>query len=220
MKHSTTPRAALVLATGLLFGSALSAAELPEAKLGAFESAAEIGDVRRAGATVFDRGRDEYRVTGGGENIWGRADAFHYVWRRAPGDLNVAASVRFVGEGRHEHRKAGLMVRSSLDSDAPYVNATVHGDGLISLQYRETPGGETQEVKASLNAVPASLRLTRRGQVFTLWASGPGEPLQEQGSVRLTLASPAYVGLAVCSHETGVHETAVFSKLTLELNVR
>jgi hypothetical protein len=49
--------------------------------------------------------------------------------------------VRFVGEGRNAHRKAGLMLRASLAADAPYAYAVVHGDGLVSLKYRETPGG-------------------------------------------------------------------------------
>jgi TolB protein len=124
--------------------------------------------VRLPGATAFDQGRSEYRVSGGGENIWGAADAFHYAWQEIAGDVDLSATVRFVESGKQEHRKAGLMVRASLKADAPYVNATVHGDGLISLQYRETPGGETLEVKADLSAVPASLRLTRRGDVFTL----------------------------------------------------
>jgi hypothetical protein len=71
-------------------------------------------------------------------------------------------------------------------------------------------------VKAGLSAVPASLRLTRRGDVFTLFAARPGEEPQEAGSVVVAFEGPVYAGLAVCSHETGVLETAVFSNLRLE----
>jgi endoglucanase len=199
-----------------LLGEDVALAPIPSTDLGVFTGESEVGAVQRPGATVFDQGRGEYRVTGGGENIWGATDAFHYTWQRVSGDVDVAASVRFVGGGEHEHRKAGLMVRASLDADAPYVHATVHGDGLISLQYRESPGGETREVKASLNAVPASLRLTRRGDVFTFFTARPGEELQEAGSVTLELSGPVYAGLAVCSHQTGVLETAVFAELRFE----
>jgi endoglucanase len=199
-----------------LLGEDVILAPVESTDLGVFSSEGEVGDVERKGATVFDQGRGEYRVTGGGENIWGTADAFHYTWQQVSGDVDLAAGIRFVGPGKHEHRKAGLMVRASLDADAPYVNATVHGDGLISLQYREAPGGETQEVKASLSAVPASLRLTRQGDVFTFFTAHPGEALQKAGSVTLALEGSVYAGLAVCSHETGTLETAVFSGLSLD----
>jgi endoglucanase len=196
-----------------LLGEDILLAPIESTDLGVFSGEAEVGAVQKTGATVFDAGRGEYRVTGGGENIWGPRDAFHYAWQRIDGDVDLAADVRFVGPGTHEHRKAGLMVRASPDADAPYVNATVHGDGLVSLQYRETVGGEAREVKASLSAVPASLRLRRRGDVFTAFAARPGEPLEEAGTVTLVLEDPLYAGLAVCSHQTGVLETAVFSNL-------
>ena len=199
-----------------LLGEDVLLAPIESGDLGVFQGETEVGSVARPGATVFDQGRAEYRVTGGGENIWGSADAFHYAWQQVDGDVVLAADIRFVGPGQHEHRKAGLMVRASLDADAPYVNATVHGDGLISLQYRERPGGETQEVKATLSAVPASLRLTRKADVFTLFTGRPGEALQEAGSVTLTLEGPVYAGLAVASHQTGTLETAVYSELDLE----
>ena len=199
-----------------LLGDDVILAAIESGDLGVFQGESEVGAVERPGATVFDQGRAEYRVTGGGENIWGSADAFHYAWQQVEGDVALAADIRFVGPGEHEHRKAGLMVRASLEPDAPYVNATVHGDGLISLQYREVPGGETQEVKASLSVLPASLRLTRKGDSFTLSAGRPGERLQEAGSVTLMLEGPVYAGLAVSSHQTGTLETAVYSDLNLE----
>ncbi len=196
-----------------LLGEDVALAPVESAGLGIFSNETEVGAVQLPGATVFDPGRGEYRVTGGGENIWGAADAFHYAWQDVSGDVDLAADIRFVGAGTHEHRKAGLMVRASLEKGAPYVNATVHGDGLVSLQYRETPGGETQEVKAALTAVPVSLRLRRRGDVFTLSAARPGEALEEAGTVTLAFGGPVHAGLAVCSHESGVLETAVFSNL-------
>lgn len=71
-------------------------------------------------------------------------------------------------------------------------------------------------MKASLTTVPASLRLSRQGDLFTFFVAHPGEARREAGSVTLALDDPVYAGLAVCSHEEGVLETAVFSDLTLE----
>jgi endoglucanase len=181
--------------------------------LGPFESETDVGDVKLPGATVVDGGRGERRLTGSGANIWGTADAFHFAWKKASGDLDLAARVRFVGEGKNPHRKAGLMVRASLAPDAPYVHAVVHGDGLVSLQYREAAGGETREVKAALKAVPVALGLRRRGDVFTLRAAPPGEPLAAAGEVTVALPATLHVGVAISSHEADLAETAVFSEL-------
>jgi regulation of enolase protein 1 (concanavalin A-like superfamily) len=189
---------------------------IPSAGLGIFEGETEVGDVKLPGATVLDAGRGEYRLTGAGFNVWGTADGFHFAWRRTSGDGDLSANVRFVGEGRNAHRKAGLMVRASLAADAPYVHAVVHGDGLVSLQYRETAGAETKEVKASLGAVPVSLLLSRRGDEFVLLAGRPGEPPQRAASVHLPLPAEARSGLTVCSHEADGMETAVFSGVRLD----
>lgn len=197
----------------VLLGPGPSVELIRSAGLGAFEGETGVGDVKLAGATVLDAGRGEYRLTGAGLNIWGTADAFHFTWRKARGDLDLSAAVRFVGEGRNPHRKAGLMVRASLAADAPYVHAVVHGDGLVSLQYREAAGGETREVKASLAAVPVALVLSRRGDEFTLLAGRPGEPPQRAASLLLALPAESHAGLTVCSHEAEWTETAVFSRV-------
>ncbi|HEX9186440.1 MAG TPA: glycoside hydrolase family 5 protein, partial [Vicinamibacteria bacterium] len=123
----------------VLLGTSPAVEPIRSAGLGAFEGETGVGDVKLAGATVFDAGRGEYRLTGAGSNVWGTADAFHFTWRKTTGDVDLEGAVRFVGEGKNAHRKAGLMVRASLAPDAPYVHAVVHGDGLVSLQYRETP---------------------------------------------------------------------------------
>ncbi len=75
-------------------------------------------------------------LTGSGDNIWFGEDQFHFAWKKLKGDFILRADVRFIGEGSHEHRKAGWMIRRDLETGSPHVSATVHGDGLTSLQYR------------------------------------------------------------------------------------
>jgi len=188
-------------------------AAAPKALPNPFESDTDVGDVKLAGTTVFGRG--EIRMSASGLNLWGPVDAFRFLSRRVNGDLDLSATIGFLGEGRNPHRKAGLMVRASLAPDAPYAHAVVHGDGLVSLQYRETPGGETKEVKASLKTVPVTLELSRRGDVFTMLAGAPGTPPQQAATIRLTLPAASHAGLAACSHEADWRETAVFTDATL-----
>jgi hypothetical protein len=219
---SRASRSLLVCGALVLSAATLVAAEPPQPAAGApkalpapFESDADIGDVKLAGTTLVGPGPDGIRMTASGMNLWGAVDAFRFLSRRVTGDVDLSATIGFVGEGRNPHRKAGLMVRASLAPDAPHVHAVVHGDGLVSLQYRETPGGETKEVKASLKTVPVALQLSRRGEVFTMLASTPGTPLQRAASIRLALPAAADAGLTACSHEADWLETAVFSAVAV-----
>jgi Tol biopolymer transport system component len=107
------------------------------------------------------------------------------------------------------------MIRQSLDADAPYADVAVHGDGLTSLQYRETAGDVTKEIRSDLKA-PVRIRIERRGNQFTMAAGNPAEDLKPTGPITVNLTDPAYVGLAVGSHNVGVVETAVFSNVTLQ----
>jgi WD40 repeat protein len=179
------------------------------AGLGMFEGAADVGTVSHTGSVRFRPEAREYVVTGGGANIWGSEDAFHFAWRKLAWDVVLTTAVRWQGEGRNPHRKAGWMIRQSLDADSPYVDAVVHGDGLTSLQYRKVKGGPTEEIQSPLKA-PAVIRLERDGDVFTLSVSRYAG-FQPVGSVSLALKDPVYAGLIVCAHDDSVTETAVLS---------
>ena len=178
--------------------------------VGEFEDHSNVGKVDLAGSADYDAGRGEYRVTGSGENVWGKADAFHFLWRKASGDLSLGFKVQFVGEGGNAHRKACGMVRQTLDADAPYADVAVHGDGLISLQYRREKGGVTEERKSPVKG-PAAVRLERTGDAFKLFVAPEGKPEASVGPVMVALKDPVYVGLGVCSHDAAISETAVFS---------
>lgn len=214
-------RTALALVAGVIVCSVLlpsgksSGAAGQSSALGAFEAHSDVGETPRPGSAQYDAERQEYRITSGGANMWGSADAFHFVWRRMSGDMALSADVRLLGEGKHAHRKAGWVIRQSLDPDADYVSAVVHGDGLTSAQYRETRGGPTLEVRSPLSA-PRTLRLARRGDEFIMSAALEGQALQAVTPVRLAWRSPLYVGLAVCSHDVAELEAAIFSRVQIE----
>ena len=101
---------ALFTALALMAGSA-SAQQ--RSALGVFDAEADVGTTAHAGSTALDAGA--YRVTGGGANIWGGEDAFHYVWTRRSGDLHIAADIAFdpASAASDPHRKAGVMIRQN-----------------------------------------------------------------------------------------------------------
>ena len=217
MSRDGFPAIRVVAALAAVFSLLAVAAGAPAPKpVGDFENHADVGTVTRPGSAEYDAEKKEYRITGGGENIWGKVDAFHFAFSKTSGDLTLSADVRFVGEGKNAHRKACLMVRQSPDAGAPYADVAVHGDGLVSLQFRRQKGGVTEEVKAKAPVKgTVSVRLRREGNQFTLWVAEAGKPLEQAGAAAVPLADPVYAGLAVSAHDPAVTETAAFSAVTL-----
>lgn len=207
--------AVLGAALSVLVDGRMAAAAQPEAvgSIGTFENQGDVGTLLHPGSGAFDPATRSYTVTGSGENMWSTRDAFHYVWRKASGDLALTADVSFVGPGKEPHRKACLIIRQSLDPDSAYVDVALHGDGLTSLQFRQAKGAATHEVQANVSA-PKRLRIEKRGKYTLMYLAGEGEELRFSGAaVRLTLEEPFYVGLGVCAHNKDVTEKAVFSNV-------
>jgi hypothetical protein len=208
---------ALPAALALAGAAALTAAGA-DAKdaVGLFEDHGDIGECPHAGSVALDKEARSYTVVGGGANMWAASDAFHFVWKKADGDLTLAADVVLRGEGKEPHRKACLMVRQGLEADAAYVDVVLHGNGLTSLQFRDARGAATHEVQAGVSAL-RRLRLEKRGKYVLLYLAPEGEEPRFSGAaVRLAFEEPFYVGLGVCAHDKDSTEKAVFSNVELK----
>jgi regulation of enolase protein 1 (concanavalin A-like superfamily) len=185
------------------------------ARLGIFQQHKDIGVTPKKGKAKYKAKKDEYVITGGGANIWAKTDAFQYVYKQISGDVTLTADVHFLGQGVEAHRKATLMIRQSLDPDSAYADVALHGAGLTSLQYRPAASEDTQEIQSKVNA-PEEIRIERHGNQFTIQAGSKSGELTASGPVTVNLQDPVYIGLAVCSHNAGVLETAVFANVKLE----
>jgi dipeptidyl aminopeptidase/acylaminoacyl peptidase len=216
----------------------LAAFSTRSAELGIFEEQMDIGKPAQAGSTSFEPSSSSYLVNGGGANMWFTNDAFHFVWKRVSGDFALQAAVNWLVAGGDPHRKSCLMARESLDPDAAYIDVAVHGNGLVSLQFRETKGGTTHEIQArqpAASATPgqttadsaaaraqtllaaARVGLQRQGEVFFLSLPEAAGPAQPQGAfMRLHLPRELYVGLVVCAHNDRALEKARFTDVALQ----
>ncbi len=183
--------------------------------LGLFEAHQDIGIEEHPGSATYNPEMQSYRLTGSGENMWFDHDALHFVWKKVSGDIVIASDIHWSVPGGNAHRKAGLIIRQSLEPGSVYVDAIVHGDGLASLQFRDAPGGPTQEIQGRFRA-PERLQLERHGDFFTWSAGAEGAAVERAGgSIRIRLTDPVYVGLAVCSHDPARLEEAIFSRVEL-----
>lgn len=184
--------------------------------LGIFTNEGSVGQTPAGVKAQYDAAKGEYRITGGGANMWGATDAFYFVWKKVSGDVSLTADIQWVGTSAAEHRKAVLIVRQSLDPGSPYSDAVSHGNGLTSLQFRGAAGEQTYQIVAAEDG-PSRLRIVKKGSRFTMYFGKPGEELKASGPVEfVTIQEPFYVGLGVCSHVATTIETAIFSNVKLE----
>ncbi len=182
--------------------------------IGIFETSADIGKIELKGSSEFLPDKGQYRITGSGKNIWFAEDAFQFLHKKISGDLVFSMDVGWEAEGKEPHRKACAMVRQTLDEDSPYVDVAVHGDGLIELQYRMTKGATTLAARTPIIA-PATVKLERDGDIFTVSASKSGGPFQTVGAVSIAMPDPVFVGIGVSAHNSANLETALISKVSL-----
>ena len=148
--------------------------------VGIFAGHRDIGAVGHSGSVEWNSEDGSYKVTGGGANMWANVDALHYVWKKAEGDVSIAADVRFVGTGGEPHRKACLIIRQTLDADSTYADAAVHADGLTSIQYRDEKGGVTREIQSNISK-PYRVRIEKVGDYVSMSIANDGEKLQPAG---------------------------------------
>jgi TolB protein len=199
----------------LLFGLTFAAAAQATGNLGLFEGAFDVGVPSHKGNAVYDAARKEYRVTGGGNNMWGARDDFFFLWRKVTGDVVISANMKILSDGA-PHRKAGLIIRKDLEPGSVYVDAVVHGSGLTALQWREKADDVTRTVHFPVDG-PTRLRIERRRNVITMYAGKEGGVLAELGNTELAPFSPIYAGIGVCAHDDKAETTVVFSDVSVEL---
>lgn len=184
-----------------------------------FEGHADVGFMENKGYFKYDQKEQVYYLAGGGENIWGMADAFTFAWKKMQGDYILTTNVEILGSEGDPHRKAGWMVRENLDPDAPYVDAIVHADGLTSLQFRRTKGGETREITNRDINNPSTIRLEKQGNIYIMHAAQAGQPMKKVGEIILELPEIVYLGLVINAHQKGGYEQAKFSNTRISVPV-
>lgn len=182
-------------------------------QVGIFTQHEDVGNPTIKGAVAYNKDDQTYLFSGAGKNMWAKEDQFHFAWKKIKGDFIIRATIRFIGTGKNEHRKIGIMAREILNAGSRYADACVHGVDLTSLQFRSLDGDTTgQVIVPSFN--PTEIELERSGNTFTFSAATFGEAYKSV-SKKLSLTEELYAGLFICSHEEEVMEKAIFSNVQI-----
>jgi TolB protein len=192
-------------------------AAVARSSFGIFDAHTDVGQVGRPGFASYDPQRQAYLVAGSGHNMWDSSDEFHFVWKRMSGNFILSTRAFFIGSGTEEHRKIGWTIRPSLETNSAHVTAALHGSGLMSLQFRRTQGGNTEEAQSSakLPRSGAVIQLERRDGAYIMSVARFGDTLVTQQLADVSLPDTVYVGLFVCAHNDDVVERAAFSNVRI-----
>jgi TolB protein len=193
-----------------------------QGRVGIFDAQTDVGRVGRPGSASYDPQRQIYLIAGSGQNMWDDRDDFRFVWKRMTGNFILSARARFIGAGVEEHRKIGWSIRPSLETNSAHVTAALHGDGLMSLQFRRTNGALTEETKSrvSLPDSDAVIQLERRDSIYVMSVARFGDTLVTQELAGVSLQDSVYVGLFVSAHNDTLVERAAFSNVRITTPAR
>ncbi|MBN2474517.1 MAG: lamin tail domain-containing protein [Pirellulales bacterium] len=173
----------------------------------------DIGAVGAAGSDAEEDG--VWTVAGSGADIWGTADAFHYVYQPFSGDGTITARVQSV-ENTDGWAKAGVMFRETLDAASVHAMTVVTPANGVSFQRRLVTGADSYHTTGAGPTAPYWVRAVREGDTLTSYTSPDGNDWTMVGTDTVAMSQPTiYVGLAVTSHSAGVVCTAVFDNVSL-----
>lgn len=171
-----------------------------------------IGSPAIAGSASASGG--VFTVSGAGSDIWQASDQFNFNYWPVTGDATITARVKSI-TNTNFYAKAGVMIRESLNPNSTFAFA-VAIPTLFNFHYRLSTAGSAASGPYFNVSYPMWLRLVRSGTTFTAYSSPDGQAWTQINSpVSINMASPAYVGLAVTSHDVTKLNTAVFDNVVI-----
>jgi hypothetical protein len=161
-----------------------------------------------------------YTIKGNGFDIWNADDELNYDYQTVTTDQTLIAHVDSM-TNTDLWAKAGLMFRTNTTGGSPFVGIFVNPANTVELQWRDVQGGQA----GGSNQFGAGtgtkwLKLVKAGLLYTgYYATTTTVPASTDwvqiGSHTATTPVSTYLaGLGVCSHNTGLVCTGVFSNVS------
>ena len=172
----------------------------------------DIGSVGLLGNVGLNSG--VFTLTGAGADIWGTSDALRFAYVPVTGNCTMIARVTSV-QNVDPWSKAGIMIRESLNANAANAYIAVTPGNGVTWQYRTSTGGNSGNNNTTGFSAPYWVKLVRSGNTFAGYRSPDGVTWTQQGtSQTISMASTAYIGLALTSHNSSSLCTAIFDNVT------
>jgi len=173
-------------------------------------SSADVGLPAPAGSETGNAGT--LSATGGGIDVAGVSDQFHYVYQQVSGDVNIIARVTAV-QLVNAATKGGVMIRDSLTPNGAHASMFMTAANGVAFVQRMAAGGVATSTSTGITDAPYWLKLELRADTVTAFQSADGATWATVGAVRLTLPTPYFVGLAVSSQDAQSPATVTFDNV-------
>jgi hypothetical protein len=181
--------------------------------VGSFANDQDIGSPTPAGAASYSNGT--YTISGGGSDIGGTSDQFHFTSNPLTGDGNAIANVTTLSN-TDANAKAGVMIRNGAGASAAFAGIFVTPSSGISFVVRTTDGGTAGQTITPFFHAPKFLRLSRAGSQISGFYSADALTWTQLGAAQtITLGGGALVGLAVTSHNVSALATSTFTNVSM-----
>jgi regulation of enolase protein 1 (concanavalin A-like superfamily) len=175
-------------------------------------SSQDVGAVGIAGSATASGGT--FTVRASGADVWGTADAMHYMSQPVSGDFDIVARVASV-ELIHQSTKAGVMVRDALTANAANGFMLVTPGKGLDFQRRAAAGRRSTTTSGGAGSAPVWVKLERRGDRLTAYRSANGVAWTLVGSDTVSFGATVRVGLGLTSHDNSRLATATFDNVSL-----
>ena len=203
-RRRTIASALLIAVTSISIPFVAAAQTAPEGW-----TVSDVGDPSIPGYASESNGT--YTVSGGGDGIGGRSDAFTFLQREVPGDATIVARVHDVRNGG-SGAKAGVMIRQTLAAGSRHAFIYVTPSRTVGVQRRRLDGVNTGQVTNQAGGTsPIWVRLQRSGETFTAAWSRDGVNWTTMWSESMSMDGVTHVGLAVTSHNDAASAIGTFS---------
>jgi hypothetical protein len=172
---------------------------------------------------VGDPLTERYLFTGGGNDIWGNADAFVYGYRDVTGDVRISAQFSWVEDGDNDWAKMGVMIRETNAANSVQYNTVMRGvNDFIGMQFREGTGwgsgGQNDRWAPAPDGTKLGIAKVAMGPLTVLESTydvGDGWEVLGQRIV-LGLPDDMLAGVAVTSHDADYLVQAYVSDVKYE----
>ena len=169
-----------------------------------------IGDTDKLGMMQFDEKTGKFTVKGSGADIFGKTDAFQFVWLPVNGDCAIIARVAPF-QTADKMAKGGLMIRTSLTKESSHCGIFAVQGGKAEFISRAEQNKDSERKKEVPLTLPRWLKIARQGKTVIGYESADGVAWAEVAKADpVGLGPVAFVGLAVCSRAKGQLATAEF----------
>lgn len=168
------------------------------------------------GSATYAADTKTFSVVGAGSDLFGAADAFHFVYQPLIGNGSVTVRVA-ANNANDPHALAGLDIRSSLSPSAANLFLSTRGDGSVFVNDRTTDGiagGNLEPGQAG--TIGEFLRITRSGSNISASRSSDGVTFTPIAEGIIALPAKAFVGIAVASQTAPISlATAKFDRFVV-----